>query len=498
MRYNSQAFYMLRTFSICLFHLGFVHCAVGSIYLETLGTTLGASISSSYTYESNLEGRSNSASGGTFRITPTFSFSKDDGILVLNGALSSSFSRYLNVEEPEIDRDTDGESTGFVAPNEGETFNDYQANLSASLNEWNDYWSASLAVSFSESNDTDRTEGGIIRTRNYSFGGRVNYRLASRTSLSLSPSFRKSENEGFTNNESLGVTTSISYDYNEALRFSIGGDYRETNVNTVPGVRREVVSVSSTPVEPSTPADSGAPASSPTAPAPRPPEPTEQVVETTELLREERSRDSRDYGLFFSAFGDLTGTLNGNASVGLRQREFEDPTRDPANTTFFDIGLQWSVSDRTTLNFSVGQDFSTTASGQSEESFKASVSTSRSFTPQLTGNLSFAYNTSTITRASEDLTQVTTSRTIPIDENPEDFDSFANQPTSVRTETVPDPNAGSTREDKEWRIGVGLSYRFVALGSLAANVTYSDRTSDDGDQLDFSSYTVSLAYRYQF
>ncbi len=468
--------------------------ATSALYLETLGTTFGASLNTSYTYDSNIEGRADSPGGAIGRITPQLSFAKEDGVIRLDGLVSASFSRYINVGTVEFDSELESQSSNFIVPKSGDTFNDHDAQLTARLNQWNDFWSASLTADLNESNNVDRIEGGIIRTREYGLSGRLNYRVGSRTSLSMIPTFRVSENQDFSDNQTLGIAATVNYDYNDALIFSIGGDYRDSTVDSNSQSSRELLSLESAPNQtvPSPPATPAPPIGIP------PPGPTTQTVERIELLREERSQDSNDYSVFISATGDLTPTITGSATVGLRQREFADPTRSSEGSTYFDVSLQWALSTLTSLNFTLGQDFSNTASGRNEESLNTSLSASRNISPQLTGIIRVGYTKNRIGRTPEDLTLITTTAVIPINRNPEeeDLNSLAN--TTVRTQTVQGDLNENAGEDEEWQYGIGLAYRFTRLGSLSADLSYYDRSSDRTDGAEFSSYTFSLSHSYQF
>lgn len=173
------------------------------------------SITGSAEYTSNAFLNAFEESDTIFRLTPLIGFTKEDGMLNLDGSVGVVLQRYSDFSE------NDAENP--FARLEG-SYSNKPLNVSA-------------GIGYQQTTQASQAVGAIFETDIFNAGGDFDYYISSATGLSGGLDYTLSEAEG----TNLGETTVWAfsgggfYEYSSQLRFNANLHYRDTEVSQIAG-----------------------------------------------------------------------------------------------------------------------------------------------------------------------------------------------------------------------------------------------------------------------
>lgn len=263
-------------------------------------------------------------------------------------------------------------------------------------------FSVSGDLLFSNETRTEESVGDIVTVLTYGASGSVTYRPNSKYSVVGSASFSREEPDSdlLSDKDRFGGGLTLLVPINETTEAQAGVSYQKTDSET-------------------------------------------------------SASDNDTYTYFVGLSGNLLPKVSGNVSVGWQQQKVDSGGDE--KSPFLSAGLNWLVSERTSMTLDASKSLGTTIDDRTSETLTVTLTASHQMTRDwsINGNIGYI----------EDIFSGAT----PID----------------------------NRTDEEYFIGAGTSYQIVEWGSLGFDVRYSDQTSSQ-PTFEFDRLRAGINFRGQW
>jgi long-subunit fatty acid transport protein len=122
----------------------------------------------------------------------------------------------------------------------------------------------------------------------------------------------------------------------------------------------------------------------------------------TDVERSITTADSTDHAVFLAVEGQLASAVNAELRLGGQRREFDAAGEDDDNGFFVESLFSWEASDLTTVDLSIGNQFSTTLDRISKETFFAEVELKHRFSDKIRATAGLGYEDVTYSNGRDD------------------------------------------------------------------------------------------------
>jgi hypothetical protein len=263
-----------------------------------------------------------------------------------------------------------------------------------------------LEAGYNERTSPNDSVQTITQTEEVDFSALGRYYVSERTFLRGGVEFldKQSQTADLNDVQRIEVPIEVFYDYSEDLSYGIGYRYTETDVSS----------------------DAGAEA------------------------------DSTDHAVYLAVVGQVASAVTAEIRLGGQERQFDDSAYDDETQFFMESLLSWVVSDLTTVELSIGNEFGTTIDNESKETLFVLLGVEHQFTEKISGSTRLGY------------------------------------------EDVEYSKLMGERDDEQWSFEVGSVYTLIEDQlELEGAVRYADRDSTR-DTSNYDVLTAKLSISYLF